>query len=199
MFFISFLQIQTSTHQSQCQGQAALSQQGEKFPVVKRRKFTGRKWAGAAALPSSTPRTRARRDLIRAKLVPRKVNSTKEDLDLKTSLNSEIQVPQRVWDPPGVYLSYHKITKLGYKLLNSTNILFQLLEAGYPVQAELEQLQRWEPGGWGVPGPGAGDQPPGEDLLLLHLHQQDLLPPGLPHSALPALQTKEQVEDLLNM
>ena len=45
--------------------------------------------------------------------------------------------------------------------------------------------------------PGAGDQPPGEDLLLLHLHQQDLLPPGLPHSALPALQTQEQVNVLL--
>ena len=41
-----------------------------------------------------------------------------------------------------MYLSFHKITKLGYKLLNSSNILFQLLEAGYPVQAELEQLQR---------------------------------------------------------
>lgn len=45
--------------------------------------------------------------------------------------------------------------------------------------------------------PGAGDQPPGEDLLLLHLHQQDLLPPGLPHSALTALQTQEQVNGLL--
>ena len=43
VFLTSFLQIQTSTHLSRCQGQAALSQQGEKFPVVKRRKFTGRK------------------------------------------------------------------------------------------------------------------------------------------------------------